>query len=193
MKVKFMPQNVEHEIAPNQSVLDVANEHKIYIKSVCRGVPSCAECRVRLIEGEYNVFPPMAKETNLIGTAYFVDQRRLSCQLRCYGNITVDLSEQIEKQQTTAKVPRGISKDKQLSESAAKMGNIMFEGVDDVEKEAATSSYAEEDKITRRAEHQFVVDQQKRELERLKQQRQTNPRPAPGAAKPPVNDDDEGS
>ncbi len=186
-----MPQDIECEIAPNQSVLDVANENKIYIKSVCRGVPSCAECRVRLTSGEHNVFPPMAKETNLIGTAYFVDQRRLSCQLRCYGNITVDLTEQIEKQQTTTKAPRGVSKDKQKEESAAKMGNIMFEGADAVEKEAAQSSYAEEDKITKRNEHQYIIDQQKRELERLKQHRQANPRP-PQTQKPrPDNSDDE--
>lgn len=193
MKVRFLPQGVEHEITPNQSVLDVANEHKIYIKSVCRGVPSCAECRVRLTEGEYNVFPPLAKETNLIGTAYFVDQRRLSCQLRCFGDITVDLTEQIEKQQVTAKTPRGVSKDQVREESAAKMGNIMFEGADDVEKEASSSSFAEEDKIIRRNEHQYVVDQQKRELERLKQQRQGQPKPPPSQRPATPSDSDDES
>jgi ferredoxin len=172
MKVKFLPQNVEFEIGPLQSVLDIANENKIYIKSVCRGVPSCAECRVRIVEGEHNVFPPSGKELNLIGTAYFVDQRRLSCQLKCYGNISVDLTEQIEKQQVTAKAPRGVAKGEAREDSAAKMGNIMLEGAEEVEKEASTSFYAEEDKITKKAEHQFVIDQQKRELERLKAQRQ---------------------
>lgn len=190
MKIKFLPQNLECEIAPNQSVLDVANENKIYIKSVCRGVPSCAECRVRLLEGEHNVFPPMGKELNLIGTAYFVDQRRLSCQLRCFGDITVDLTEQLEKQQTTTKAPRGVTKDKVREESQAKMGNIIFEEVDETAaKEAAGSRYAEEDKLTRKAELLFEIEQRKRELERLKQQKQGQgaapaAKPATAPAKP---------
>ncbi|HEX4922434.1 MAG TPA: 2Fe-2S iron-sulfur cluster-binding protein [Bdellovibrionales bacterium] len=185
MKVKFLPQNLECEIGPNQSVLDVANENKIYIKSVCRGVPSCAECRVRLLEGEHNVFPPMGKELNLIGTAYFVDQRRLSCQLRCFGDITVDLTEQLEKQQTTSKAPRGITKDKVREESHAKMGNIIFEQVEEsTAQEAAASRYAEEDKLTRKAELLFEIEQRKRELERLKQQRQGQ---APAQGPKPVS------
>ncbi|MCB0408336.1 MAG: hypothetical protein KDD34_09040, partial [Bdellovibrionales bacterium] len=69
----------------------------IHISSVCNGMPSCAECRVKLVEGENNVLPPSAKELNLIGTGHFIDQRRLSCQLICFGNITVDLTEQVEK------------------------------------------------------------------------------------------------
>src|SRR5438105_4160466 len=108
MKVKFVPQNVEFEIKPNQTVLQLAQEHDIHIKSVCKGLPSCAECRVRITEGEHNVLPPSTTELNLIGTSYFVDQRRLSCQIRCFGDIQVDLAEQIEKaEQAVGKKPRG--------------------------------------------------------------------------------------
>lgn len=98
MKVKFVPQNIECEIKPGQSVLHVAQDNGLYIKSVCRGVPSCAECRVRVVDGDFNVLRPGSAELALIGTGYFVDQRRLSCQLKCFGDITVDLSEQIEKE-----------------------------------------------------------------------------------------------
>jgi len=99
MKVKFVPQNVEFEIKPNESVMHVAQDHGIYIKSVCKGVPSCAECRVRLVEGEHNVLPPGSEELSLIGTGHFIDRRRLSCQLKCFGDITVDMTEQIAKEQ----------------------------------------------------------------------------------------------
>jgi ferredoxin len=98
VKVKFMPQNIELEIRPDQSVMNLAHENNIPIRSVCNGMPSCAECRVRLIDGEYNVPPPSRKELNLIGTGHFIDQRRLSCQLFCFGDITVDLAEQLEKE-----------------------------------------------------------------------------------------------
>lgn len=97
MKVKFLPMNVELEVATNQSVMELAHQNNIPIASVCNGMPSCAECRVRLVDGEHNVLPPSVKELSLIGTGHFIDQRRLSCQLICFGDITVDLAEQVEK------------------------------------------------------------------------------------------------
>ncbi|MEK6556581.1 MAG: 2Fe-2S iron-sulfur cluster-binding protein, partial [Bdellovibrionota bacterium] len=112
MKVKFIPQNIELDIEPNQSVMKLAHEKGIYIKSVCGGLPSCSECRVRVIEGEQNVLPPSTKELNLIGTGYFIDQRRLSCQLKCFGDVVIDLTEQIAKQATDGpKRPQGSKKE----------------------------------------------------------------------------------
>ena len=99
MKVKFVPQNVEFDIKPGQSVMHVAQDNGLYIKSVCKGVPSCAECRVRIVDGDFNVLPPGSEELALIGTGHFIDHRRLSCQLKCFGDITVDLHEQLQKEQ----------------------------------------------------------------------------------------------
>jgi 2Fe-2S ferredoxin len=98
MKVKFLPQGIELEIQPNQTVMDLAHRNGIFIKSICNGVPNCAECRVKLVEGEYNVLSPSSKELSLIGSGHFIDQRRLSCQLYCFGDITVDLTEQEKKE-----------------------------------------------------------------------------------------------
>ena len=98
MKVKFLPQNVEYEIRPGQSVLELAQEKGVHIRSTCNGLPSCAECRIRVTEGDYNVMPPTTKELNLIGTGYFLDQRRLSCQLQCFGDVTIDTSEHVGKE-----------------------------------------------------------------------------------------------
>ncbi|MCM2281110.1 MAG: (2Fe-2S)-binding protein [Bdellovibrionaceae bacterium] len=125
MKVKFVPQNIECEILPGQSVLHVAQDNNIHIKSVCRGVPSCAECRVKIIEGEYNVIPPSSQELSLIGTAWFVDRRRLSCQLRCFGDITVDLTEQVERE-SAGKKPRGKYNKDEMQESRAVLGNLVM-------------------------------------------------------------------
>lgn len=99
MKVKFVPQNVEFEIKPGESVMHLAEDNGLYVKSVCRGVPSCAECRVRIVEGETNVFAPVAAELALVGSGWFIDRRRLACQLQCIGDVTVDMSEQLAKQQ----------------------------------------------------------------------------------------------
>ncbi len=107
MKVKFLPMDVEHEIEFNETVLHLAQRHDLHIQSVCKGLPSCAECRIQIKQGENNVPHPSSKELSLIGTAYYVDQSRLSCQLRCFGDVVVDLSEQLEKEHRVAKRPQG--------------------------------------------------------------------------------------
>lgn len=124
MKVKFMPQDIELEIKPDQSVKDLADKNGIFIKSICNGLPSCAECRIRVTEGEHNVLPPSAKELNLIGTGYFIDQRRLSCQLLCFGDITVDMTEQLEKQKQGPKRTQG-SRKVEIAASHAVTGNLI--------------------------------------------------------------------
>lgn len=97
MKVKFVPQDVEYEIEQGQTLMDLAHKKGIPIRSTCNGLPQCAECRVRVIEGDSNVNPPSRKELNLIGTGYYIDQRRLSCQVLCFGDIVVDTAEQLDK------------------------------------------------------------------------------------------------
>jgi 2Fe-2S ferredoxin len=130
MKVKFFPLGKEFEAGSDESVLDIAKEHGIQIKSVCGGLPSCAECRVQIKDGEFNVFPPSEEEVALIGTAHFVDRSRLSCQLKCFGDITIDLTEQIEKASrgTSTKKPRGKHVDTTQKESFAVEGSIILDG-----------------------------------------------------------------
>ncbi len=125
MKVKFVPQNVEFEVNPDQSVMKLAHQNGIYIKSICGGLPSCAECRVRVVDGDQNVLPPSSKELTLIGTGYFIDQRRLSCQLKCFGDVTIDLTEQVAKQQIVeTRRPQG-SKKPETEASHAVSGNLI--------------------------------------------------------------------
>lgn len=154
-----MPQNIELEIQPNQSIMNLAHENGIHIQSVCKGVPSCAECRVQIVEGEYNVIPPSKNELNLIGTGWFVDRSRLSCQLKCFGDVTVDLSQQIAKEQN-AKRPRG-KFHKDPSESNAKMGSILLE-------DAPMNA---EDYDLRRAEAALMEEEVRMQLEKIKRQR----------------------
>ena len=104
MKIKFIPQNIEIDGDPSKSLLQLATENNITIKSICNGVPSCAECRVKIVEGDHVVPPPTQAEINLIGSSYYLDGRRLSCQVRCLGSMTVDLTEQIGKVDSVKKV-----------------------------------------------------------------------------------------
>lgn len=104
MKIKFMPQNIEVDVDPSKSLLKIATENGIKIKSICGGIASCGECRVKIIEGDNSVPEPGRAELNLIGTSYYLDGRRLACQVRCFGSVTIDLTEQINKVDTQKKV-----------------------------------------------------------------------------------------
>lgn len=146
MKVKFVPQNIELEIQPDQTIKDLADKNGIYIKSICNGLPSCSECRIKITEGEYNVLPPGIKELSLIGTGYFIDQRRLSCQVKCFGDVTVDLSEQIEKEKNIdLKRPQG-SRKTEVEVSHALTGNLL-------EQENVLKEVAEERPVAKSNSH----------------------------------------
>ena len=96
-KIKFLPDHVEYDISSEKSVMELAFEKGIPIQSSCKGMAACGECRVIVVEGENQVLPPTSQEISLIGQGHYIDQRRLSCQLYCFGDITVDISEQKDK------------------------------------------------------------------------------------------------
>lgn len=116
MKIKFIPQNIEVDVDPSKSLMKIATENGLKIKSICGGIASCSECRVKIVEGENSIPEPSKAELNLIGTSYYIDGRRLSCQVRCFGSVTVDLTEQLNKVDTQKKVRGFKQKDpKELS------------------------------------------------------------------------------
>lgn len=127
MKIKILPTNIEIEGDPNKSLMQTCLDNTIEIRSICKGVPSCAECRVKIVSGESNLVPPNRAELNLIGTNYYLDGRRLSCQVRCFGNITVDITEQIERQDNPNKKVRGFRSANQNEATAAVQGTLVLD------------------------------------------------------------------
>lgn len=128
MKVKFVPQNLEIEIKQGQTVMAAAHEHGVVIRSTCNGMPSCAECRVRVTDGDYNCNPPSRKELSLIGTGYYIDQRRLSCQLLCFGDVTIDTTEQIEKSGEGPVTKKFLTKvHKNSAQESHSLGGVLIE------------------------------------------------------------------
>lgn len=166
MKVKFVPQNIELEVTPDKSLLQLATENQIEIKSICKGVPSCAECRVRVVEGENNVLPPNKIELNLIGTSWRIDGRRLSCQMRCFGDVTIDMTEQLERQESQNKKVRGFRSQKQQTESHAVQDTILLTEQPDLK--------AEPPRNEQRQEQRQEPRQEKRQDQRRQDQKQQN-------------------
>lgn len=126
MKVTVLPFDISFEANSNQSLLEQCLEHGVVLKSVCKGVPSCAECRIRIIDGQNHVLPPQATEMALIGSNYYLDGRRLACQCRVFGPLTIDASEHAKSGTEVNKKVRGIPQDK-LKTSQAVMSTLVLD------------------------------------------------------------------
>ena len=135
MKIKFMPQNIEVEIKSNKSVLEISRELGLNIQSSCNGMCSCGDCRVFVKEGESNLLSPSNKELKLIGQGHYLDQRRLACQLYCFGNVVIDLSEQ-EDRFNQGKISQQFLKKahKKSAEEAYSKSDILIEDDEDIKK-----------------------------------------------------------
>lgn len=135
MKVKFLPQNEEFEIEPGQSVLNLAQEKGIPIHSTCNGMPSCAECRVKVVEGEHNMLPPSKKELSLIGTGYYIDRRRLSCQMICFGDVVIDTQEHLDRLSSGPVTKKFLSRvQKTSAEQSYSVGDVLIQKDDQLFK-----------------------------------------------------------
>lgn len=127
MKIKLMPTGQEIENDPNKTLLQVCLDNKIELKSICKGVPSCAECRVKVVAGENNLIPPAKAELSLIGTSYYLDGRRLSCQARAFGDVTLDITDHLNKDDHSNKKLRGFRVQGTQHESKAVQGTFVLE------------------------------------------------------------------
>lgn len=127
MKIKFLPTGQEIEGNPNKTLLQNCIDNKIHIKSICKGVPSCAECRVKVVSGEHNLIPPSKAELSLIGTSYYLDGRRLSCQSRAFGDVTLDITDHLNPDENSNKKLRGFRVQGRELESKAIQGTLVLE------------------------------------------------------------------
>ena len=142
MKIKFQPLGIEADVNPEKSVLETAREAGVFIQSSCNGMCACGDCRVFLTEGEGNVLPPALKEMELIGPGGYLDQRRLACRLYCFGDVSLDLSEQ-EERRSQGKISRQFLEraGKTRPEEAKSAGGVLIQDdkdIQDKEEEGAS-------------------------------------------------------
>ena len=126
MKIKIYPRGIEIEGDSTKSLMQICHENGIKINSICKGQPKCAECRVKIIGGEQNILPPLAAELSVLGNNFFLDGRRLSCQVRAYGDISVDITEQEGRTAASHKKVRGFRSTKP-QESHAVLDTFILE------------------------------------------------------------------
>lgn len=90
--ITVLPQAINLSVDPSTPVLEALRDEEIYIKSSCGGVASCSDCIVKVVEGADHCNPPPFEETRILGNVFHITKERLSCQLKCSGDITIDIS-----------------------------------------------------------------------------------------------------
>ncbi len=93
VKVTLLPQNQVIDVQEGESFLHAAKRQGVCIKSTCGGVASCRTCIIKVIDGEKHATEMTFEEQQLLGNVFHITRERLSCQLQCTGDMTIDISE----------------------------------------------------------------------------------------------------
>jgi uncharacterized 2Fe-2S/4Fe-4S cluster protein (DUF4445 family) len=87
--IEFEPLGRRVHVGPGKTILEAARSAGVGIASVCGGVGTCEECRVRLVSG--SLTPPTLVEKKALTTADISAGRRLACQAEPLSDVKLDI------------------------------------------------------------------------------------------------------
>jgi ferredoxin len=90
--VTFIPIGKAASALPNETLLDVARRAGAPLGNSCGGVGICGRCRVRVLSGAENVFPPTSIELQTMTNRGFESDERLACLTVVNGDCSVTTS-----------------------------------------------------------------------------------------------------
>ncbi len=77
--------NQEFEGIENQSLMEILYKYGYEIDSACGGHGQCSSCKVIILEGMENLYPPEFEEEEAIQEFGLEENERLSCQAKLNG------------------------------------------------------------------------------------------------------------
>ncbi|MCS6837376.1 MAG: hypothetical protein NZ480_00895, partial [Bdellovibrionaceae bacterium] len=81
-----------------------------------------------------HLLPPTAAEIRLIGNTSHLDGKRLACQCRLFGPVTIDVSDHLATEKEALKKIKGINENQLSGESRAVVRTLILDAQDDGEK-----------------------------------------------------------
>ena len=105
-KVHLTPTDKTVEVDDKKSLFEQLKEQGININSTCGGVASCSKCVVKVSAGEENMNEIPFEEKQILGNVFHITKERLCCQLFAKGDLTLDISDHVKKQEKKKKVLR---------------------------------------------------------------------------------------
>ncbi len=100
------------ELEEGDSLLDAARIVEAPVHTLCNGIASCIQCKVRILEGMEHLSAPEALERDRIGNLFHLTGERLACQARVSGPVVVEalpvrLPKRDRRPQRPKPAPRG--------------------------------------------------------------------------------------
>jgi len=75
----------EFEGIENQSIMEVLYRHGYELDNACGGHGQCTSCKVIVLEGMENLYPPEIEEAETIEEKGLEENERLACQAKLNG------------------------------------------------------------------------------------------------------------
>lgn len=88
-QLRLIPDNLQIEIAPGQTVLAAVQNAGVPIASACGGNAQCSTCRVWVVDGMEHCAPRSDREQQLVTRLHLPANLRLACQTRIDGPVTL--------------------------------------------------------------------------------------------------------
>ena len=96
-KLTIQPMGTQVDVEDGANLRKVLIDNGIAVKSTCGGCVSCGQCVVVIKEGTEFTSEIKFEEQQLLGNIYHLTGERLSCQVTISGDLSVDVSDHIEK------------------------------------------------------------------------------------------------
>lgn len=79
------------EVAEGENLLEASRRVDAPVQTLCNGIASCIQCRVRIVEGDEHLSPPESLEKDRIGNIFHLTRERMGCQAKVYGDVVVEV------------------------------------------------------------------------------------------------------
>ena len=88
-KIVFLPLGKTVELKSGETLFKAARVNGVPLGSSCRGDGICGWCRVEIVSGNENLSRPEKAELKLRDSAGFLENERLACGTRVYGDVVI--------------------------------------------------------------------------------------------------------
>lgn len=78
------------EARDGESLLEVSRRVEAPVHTLCNGVGTCVQCKVRVVEGMEQLSAPGALERDRLGNIFHITHERMGCQARVHGDVVVE-------------------------------------------------------------------------------------------------------
>lgn len=78
------------DVADGESILEASRRVDAPVHTLCNGVGTCVQCKVRVVEGMERLSKPGPLERDRLGNIFHITHERMGCQARVHGDVVVE-------------------------------------------------------------------------------------------------------